>query len=209
MLGNDSARTLAKSFCWRFESLSELRLAISQEKRLFGNWNYFGRMSPDGQAAALCAVTCLLDAGITAIPDLRIGTLSSDTFEHEEEQRRYFADYVGGGRLLGRSSLFVHTLPTSAAADASIVLGLRGPLLYLNEPGAPWQSLAEAAESFVEDGQADAILLLKHRLNSWLGLLVSPSSAGRDDLALLKDSENAPEPAEMFSRISLAQEQRQ
>ena len=44
----------------------------------------------------------------------RCSILTGDNFEHKRDQLKYFKDYIEGGRKLGHSSLFVHTLPTSA-----------------------------------------------------------------------------------------------
>jgi 3-oxoacyl-[acyl-carrier-protein] synthase II len=64
----------------------------------------------------------------------------------------YFADYLQGGRTLGRSSLFVHTLPTSPAAEAALLFGLRGPNFYLGMPDARIAELLDTAADVLRAG---------------------------------------------------------
>lgn len=46
----------------------------------------------------------------------------------------YYRDFCDHGKVLGRSNLFIYTLPTSPLAEAAIHFHLRGPLLFLG-PG--------------------------------------------------------------------------
>lgn len=43
----------------------------------------------------------------------------------------YFRDFCDHGKVLGRSNLFIYTLPTSALAEAAIHFRLQGPLFHV------------------------------------------------------------------------------
>ncbi len=148
---------------YSFNNPGELKEKLSGAGWENGNWSYFRRFSSDAQLFTLGAGLALRDSRIKFIPEQTAGLLVADDFEHESDQAAYFDDYVKGGRYLGRSSLFVHTLPTSAAVDASVCLGLRGPLLYIRDEDDIWGGLLNAAEDFISRGDAEIMLLAYRR----------------------------------------------
>ena len=144
-----------------FESFSALRGRLAAENRLSGKWNVFSRFTPAAKQFCMACALALDDAalaGTEAPPLPRCGIVVCDNFEHEEDLSGYYRDYLDGGRQLGRSSLFVHTLPTSAAADASVCLGLGGPILYWRDDDAPLEGLISAAAGMLADGSADQVI---------------------------------------------------
>jgi hypothetical protein len=145
----------------RFESFSSLRGRLADENRLSGKWNVFSRFTPAAKQFCMACALALDDAalvGTDALPLPRCGIVVCDNFEHEEDLSGYYRDYLAGGKQLGRSSLFVHTLPTSAAADASVCLGLGGPILYWRDDDAPLEGLISAAAGMLADGSANQII---------------------------------------------------
>jgi hypothetical protein len=69
-----------------------------------------------------------------------LGTLSANL--------AYFRDYCDHDKILGRSSLFLYTLPTSPLAEAAIAYGLGGPLFFVaagadNDPAPAFAAAAD------------------------------------------------------------------
>jgi hypothetical protein len=73
----------------------------------------------------------------------------------------YFRDYLANGRTLGRGSLFIYTLPTSAAAETAIALGLKGPMFYAEEPARPLHGLLCLADAMLARREASALLVVQ------------------------------------------------
>lgn len=164
---------------YSFNNPGELKEKLSGADWQNGDWSYFRRFSPDAQLFTLASALALRDSGIKFFPEQTVGLLVADDFEHEAGQTAYFADYVEGGRELGRSSLFVHTLPTSTAVDASVCLGLRGPLLYIRDENDIWSELLNTAGDFVAGGNAE-IMLLSYRRGDILVCLTLAAGGNSD-----------------------------
>lgn len=171
----DACESMIDGAVYRFESPTALKDQLADESWNKGNWASFRRFSRDAQLFTLAAGLALRDAGIDFMPRQVVGLLTADDFEHEADQAAYWMDYVGGGREMGSSSRFVHTLPTSAAADASVTLGLRGPLLYIRDEDNVWGELWNAAADFVTGGDADLLLLSCRRKDAMTCLVVAPA----------------------------------
>ena len=93
-------------------------------------------------------------------PRERIACVVAGADGCHDENRAYFADYLAGGRKLGRAALFIHTLPTAPVAECALHFRLRGPLLYaLPEDGNLDDALA-LAEACLAQNDVDIILLL-------------------------------------------------
>jgi len=72
----------------------------------------------------------------------------------------YYRDFCDHGKVLGRSNLFVYTLPTSTLAEAAILFGLHGPLLFLaSEPGADLAGAFHAARDFLAGAAVPSMLV--------------------------------------------------
>ena len=174
---------------YSFNNPGELKEQLSGGDWKSGNWAYFRRFSPDAQLFTLAAGLALRDSGIEFKPEQNVGLLAADDFEHESDQAAYFADYVAGGREMGRSSLFVHTLPTSAVVDASVCLGLRGPLLYIRDEDDIWGGLLNAAADFITGSDAEIMLLSYRRAGTLICLTVTAGG----NAAMHRTAQTAPE----------------
>ncbi len=182
-----------------FNNPGELKEKLSAGDWKNGNWSYFRRFSPDAQVFTLAVALALRDGGIKFLPELTVGVLAADDFEHEADQAAYFTDYIEGGRELGRSSLFVHTLPTSAAVDASVCLGLRGPVLYIRGENNIWGELLNTASDFIANGDAE-IMILSYRSADTL-VCLTLSAGGNTNLS--RTAQATPEAIFAFAREQL------
>lgn len=176
MTSAKGARTAFSDMKFSAGTFTELKNILSSEDSFFGKWTFFSKMPPSAQSAALCAFLALRDASLKAVPGCKTGIIAKDDFCHCTDQRVYYDDYLAGGKNIARSSLFVHTLPTSAAADASIILGLNGPLMYLRDRDSSWGNLTDAASSYIADGMADCMLMMSQNADSWLAVLLAGDS---------------------------------
>lgn len=167
---------------YTFKTPVELKEKLSDSSWQKGNWSDFRRFSPHAKLFTLATGLALRDSKIEFMPELIVGILSSDDFEHESDQTAYFEDYVEGGRELGRSSLFVHTLPTSAAVDASVCLGLRGPTLYIRNESDIYGELLNTASNIIFGGNADVMIISYHSCDALLCLALT--SGGNTHLEL-------------------------
>ena len=190
LISNNCAQTLCGGAKIAFESPGALKRDLDKAGRLPGKWDHFGRFSPDAQLFCVGCALALEDAGITTeTARKRSGIVTADNFEHELDQQAYFKDYVDAGRKLGRSSLFVHTLPTSAAADASVCLQIGGPLLYSRDDAGIWTGLTMTAADLLAEANIDSIITACRSGNSLLCLVMANS--GRIGTALLNNPDTA------------------
>ena len=88
----------------------------------------FGRGCAAAKSAMLAAMLTAFDHG-APLPE-ETGILGWNGSGCAEDNRRFWADYVGNGRESGRGSLFVATLPTTPFCEAAIALGCRGQVAY-------------------------------------------------------------------------------
>jgi hypothetical protein len=83
---------------------------------------------------------CPIGTGLIGTGD--VGTLGANL--------AYYRDFCDHGKVLGRSNLFIYTLPTSALAEAAIHFRLLGPLLFLGSgPDGDLGPAFRAAEDFL------------------------------------------------------------
>lgn len=209
LISNNFARTLCGGWKIAFESPGTLKRDLDKAGRLPGKWDHFGRFTPDAQLFCIGCALALEDAGInTETARKRSGIVTADNFEHELDQQAYFKDYVDAGRQLGRSSLFVHTLPTSAAADASVCLQIGGPLLYSRDDAGIWPGLIMTAAGLLAEANIDSIITACRGGDSLLCLVMAES--GRIGTALLNHADTAaqlPETVFNLLRALLAESQ--
>lgn len=134
---------------------------------------------PDN-AKATCAACALLlrAAGIDRGPETThdIAVLSAGFEPTAAMNAAFFRDYVEGGRSLGRGNLFIYTLPTSALAEASILLGLTGPSFYIEAGADPWLELVETGRCLVDSGRVPQAILLWWRDDHLRAALVAPET---------------------------------
>jgi hypothetical protein len=89
-------------------------------------------------------------AGLIGTGD--VGTLAANL--------AYYRDFCEHGKVLGRSNLFIYTLPSSALAEAAIHFRLRGPLLFLaSSPDGDLGPAFRAAEDFLAGGAVPCMLV--------------------------------------------------
>lgn len=123
------------------------------------------RFTPQEKACLLAvgaALRKMEDAGHAA-PRECIGCVACGLSGSHATNRAYYEDYFFGGRRLGRSALFIHTLPTAPAAECAVHFGLGGPLLYaLPEDGRLEDALGGLADASLAQCGVDAMLALLH-----------------------------------------------
>ena len=133
----------------------------SQFAPLPKRWPRFTPQEKSCWLAAGIALRKMADAGHAA-PRERVGCVACGLSGSHATNRVYYADYFFGGRSLGRSALFIHTLPTAPAAECAVHFGLGGPLLYaLPEDGRMGDVLELAGASLAQDG-VDVMMALLH-----------------------------------------------
>jgi hypothetical protein len=121
----------------------------------------FTRMTADAQRCVCAAALALRGAGWQEkTGQMEIGVLAAGFEGCLAADREYFGDYVASGRKLGRASLFVYTLPTSAACAVSMALALTGPVLHVHEDVGTLEALARHAGHMAADGEAAGMLAL-------------------------------------------------
>lgn len=121
-----------------------------------------GRFDAATHLACDAIALALRDAGLESAAGRTqdIGLLVATPDGSVAANRAYFADYLAGGRTLGRGNLFIYTLPTSAAAEAAICFGLRGPLLYAAAARRPAHGLLSMAGGMLGSGESSLMLAL-------------------------------------------------
>ncbi len=145
----------------------------------------FGRFEPVTQK--LCTVTALAlqDAGLTYGEEpLEIGLLAIHKAGCSASNRRFFQDYLDGGRRLSRANLFIYTLPSSPCAEAAICFGLRGPLLYMDALDDSADSEIEVVENLFRTHQARAMLIYLIEETHQVALLVGVGSVTNEPLTM-------------------------
>ena len=105
----------------------------------------FGRGGMTVRRAMLTALLTAWDAG-GKLPETT-GVLGWNGDGCTAENLAYWRDYTGCGRVAGRGSLFVATLPTIPYCEAAITLGCRGGVAYIRTPQSTshlWSTLSAA-----------------------------------------------------------------
>ena len=116
----------------------------------------WSRYSPRVKALFLATADALRD---TTTPPERIGCVVASPFACHDENRAYFADYLAGGRKLGRAALFIHTLPTAPIAECALHFKLRGPLLHALAEDGELTDARALAEACLAQHDVDLMLL--------------------------------------------------
>jgi hypothetical protein len=131
----------------------------------------WGRFDDATRATCLACELALRDAGLGDRAVAGTGIVTAGPAAAIPASLAYFQDYAACGRTLGRSNLFMYTLPTSAAAEAAIHFGLSGPLLFAGFETAPVPALAAFATGLCQAGEAPAVLAVLEeggRAMAWL-----------------------------------------
>ena len=127
----------------------------------------FRRAGEKARLAMLGSVLAFADAGINS--DGNVAVIGWGGEESIIENREYFNDYAVNGRFLGRSQLFIGTLPTTPLCEAAICLNLHGPVFYFHSDGSLNSVLTEA-ESLLSGRELKQALLLGISSGSLLAL---------------------------------------
>jgi hypothetical protein len=123
-----------------------------------------GRFNDATLLTLYAAALALRDAGwpdAAAGRPADIGLLTSSSGGCRRANIDYFRDYLANGRTLGRGNLFIYTLPTSAAAETAIALGLKGPMFHARPPDRPLHGLLCLADAMLTRGEASAVLAVQ------------------------------------------------
>ena len=160
---------------------------------------YVSRMTPETR--------CCLVAGCKALralnlgPGVEVGIVSAGEGGFLKADLEYFRDYFACGRSMARGNLFIYPLPTSAASEVAVALGLRGPTLYAQADASPVKSLIAFAGQMLADGGAQAVLALwsgpKAAVSFAIALNGSPINLTHIDLNL--------DPHEMANTLASAE----
>jgi 3-oxoacyl-[acyl-carrier-protein] synthase II len=119
---------------------------------------YLSRMTPETRCCLVAACKALHASNLDR--DAEIGIVAAGERGFLQADLEYFRDYVACGQSMGRGNLFIYTLPTSAASEVAIALGLKGPALYAQSDLAPVKSLISLAGQMLADGDAQAVLAI-------------------------------------------------
>ena len=141
-----------------FDSLKQFYRDLLVKEIIPRELNDFKRMSLKSKQAVIGAALALHDGDNERQNNDKFALLSSDKSCCESENRRYFADYVKYGRVMGRGNLFVNTLPTTPLAEVSMAFALRGPLYYVASLSHPLQTLLQEADLLLELGEAEQVM---------------------------------------------------
>ena len=151
----------------------------AHEQRLAPLPKRWPRYSPGMRACWFAVGSVLAEAGFN--PE-RIGCVACGTNGSHAENRAYFADYLEGGRKLGRGALFIQTLPTAVAAECALHFGLGGPLLYaIAEDGQMDDALALAEACLAQDG-VEMMLVLRHNMRNASCMAMIASKTNKKEL---------------------------
>jgi 3-oxoacyl-(acyl-carrier-protein) synthase len=133
-------------------------MATAEVPALVGkSLKYYARMTPEARYG-LCAASLALKGAGWETSKMEMGILAAGCDGCAAANEAYFREYVDNGRTLGRGNLFIYTLPTSAAGEISIALGLGGPCLAIHNDADPLGQIARCAAAMVRRGEAAAML---------------------------------------------------
>jgi len=145
----------------------------------------FGRFEPVTQKLCIVTALSLQDAGLTyGEKKLEIGLLAIHKTGCIASNRRFFQDYLDGGRTLSRANLFIYTLPSSPCAEAAICFGLRGPLLYMDTLDDSMDFEIRVVENLLRTCQAEAMLIYLMDEPCQVALVVGTGSAANEHVTM-------------------------
>jgi 3-oxoacyl-[acyl-carrier-protein] synthase II len=115
---------------------------------------YLPRMTDDARGILIVASLAMRAAGWG--DKSKIGIIGTGFEGWLSANENYFRDYIAQGRSMGRASLFIYTLPTSALSETAIALSMRGPTLHVHGI----THACDVARLIVATGEADGMLCL-------------------------------------------------
>ena len=156
-----------KDLHWQYADQRLLCAQLLKDAVLAYPVDNFARFDAASKIAVLSVALALHDANIHCAKDKKqdIGILGTSPEGALDSNLAYFRDYVGAGRKLGRGNLFIYTLPSSPLAEAAIVFGLQGPIVYMRNLEKPEEDLLAQAELMVENKEAQAMVVVAWEAN--------------------------------------------
>ena len=159
---------------------------FAQEALVAGPIKNFGRFPRC--ARDLCAACALALRAARIAPcsedSARVGIVAAGLDGVMAVNREYFADYVANGRVMGRGNLFIYTTPSSPVAEASILLGIRGPMVCVDADTSPCAELLRTAAELLCADQAEAMACVWQDHEATLCATVAPRPDAGPDLPL-------------------------
>ena len=160
-----------------FSSISELRSMMEVTPWVLkGDLEDFRRGSASVKLGQLCAL--LAASELTEWSPDETALIGWNGSGCSENNTAYWEDYAINGRELGRSGLFVATLPTTPACEVAITLGIHGPVFYLQTP-ASTEALFEEVDSVFLRGNIRHVIVLEINSDSACALFLE-----RDDFEI-------------------------
>ena len=153
------------------------REIVSSKSIPHTRFDNFRRAGEKARLAMLGSLLAFADAGLSSGGNATVIGWGGE--ESIAENREYFTDYAVNSRFLGRSQLFIGTLPTTPLCEAAICLDLHGPVFYFQSDGGLNPVLTEA-ESLLSSQPAGQALLLGIRCGELLALLLEQSGKAHD-----------------------------
>lgn len=141
-----------------FDTLLQLKSLMEQEDWIpQGDLEDFRRGSDSVKLGQLCALLAASEFGGNTEKTAIVGWNGNGC---SANNALYWRDYVENGRELGRSALFVATLPTTPICEAAITLGIKGSVFYLKTIPSTGVLLDEL-EGLFQRANIDRILVLE------------------------------------------------
>ena len=145
----------------------------------------FGRFEPVTQRLCIVTALALRDAGLMSGEEqLDIGILVVNKAGCIASNKRFFHDYIDGGRSLSRANLFIYTLPTGPCAEAAICFNLKGPLLYIDELDDFLNYGIHIVENLLRANQAKAVMINLIEEPNQAAILIGNSTVEKKRLSL-------------------------
>ena len=157
----------------------DLHRRLHAESVLAAPFPRFGQFDEDSRRVTLCVALALQDAGIDCAQDRPrdTGLLVSSVDGAGAANAAYFQDYLAGGRTLGRSRLFIYTLPTSPAAEAAIHFGLTGPIIYVGRSAPDPAAALHDCARLLRGGWAEEMLCIVKDASAIVGVVLKKASS--------------------------------
>lgn len=187
---NDRYETSLKSEAATFSSLKELYRDFRVSGELNGAVKNFERFDVASKMICLATALALKDAGKTypIDQDCVVGQLLISHNATLTSNLEYFRDYVQNGKIMGRASLFIYTLPTSSLGENSICYGFTGPAQYIGVDRDLLKSALDHAQLMLEAKYIDSVVVAVQNESSVSVFIVSKKFNKNNNVILLNDS---------------------
>ncbi|VAX38159.1 hypothetical protein MNBD_UNCLBAC01-584 [hydrothermal vent metagenome] len=158
----DECGGVFRSYINKYSDKKNLQLMLGDSKILPESIKNFGRFNEITKNVCFSAALALYDAGINPSKDgMFRGILSTDEEGCLPSNGNYFKDYVTCGRKLARGNMFIYTLPSTPIAEAAMVFGCQGPVMYLTFKENHIALILDQAYMMVAQKEASELLVIK------------------------------------------------